>query len=343
MRYPIRAAAGAALLAVAACSSTTGATGAASPRTARQAAVVHYQAGIDLDFYWHPGMDAAADIQADAAYARGLGANAVMISFPVYTDGKTASAGASTPPVAVLAQAVAEARSQGLAVGVRPLLDEKNIGHSRTKFLPADVPAWLASYAALIVPYARAAQQAGATRFWTGAELSRFAAAPGWPQVTTAVRKVFSGQLYFSANWVSAKDTAALAGSGGPGVSVTADAYQGMAVPISEFAANWKAKASALPAGTVLAEVGIAARWGAQWTPYAWAPSNAPLDPQLQAAWFAAACGAVEADHLGGIYFWSVNVGQSLTHPPTPQTANQFTASPGATAIKACLTELSAA
>jgi hypothetical protein len=65
-----------------------------------------------------------------------------------------------------------------------------------------------------------------------------------------------------------------------------------------------------------------------------------PLDPQLQAAWFTAACGAVKADRLGGIYFWSIYVSQPLDVPPTPATAMQFTDSPGASAIRACFTAL---
>jgi hypothetical protein len=332
MRYPLRAAAFAALVAAAACSSAPAAPG----ETPSPAPAAHYQAGIDLDFYWHPGMDVGGNMAADSAYARGLGANAVVISFPVYTDGRTVTAGTSTPPTSALAQAVTAALAQGLAVGVRPLLDEKSLGRSRTSFKPADVTAWLASYQALIVGYATAAQQAGASRFWTGAELTAFGHAPGWAGVTAAVKKVFSGSLYYAANWANTADMPELPGSGGPGVTPTADAYQAMPVPVAGFGAAWKSKASALPPGTVLSEVGIAARAGAQDRPWVWAKSGAPLDPQLQAAWFTAACDAVTADHLGGIYFWSVNVGQSLTAPPAPKTANQFTDSPGATAIKAC-------
>jgi hypothetical protein len=96
-----------------------------------------------------------------------------------------------------------------------------------------------------------------------------------------------------------------------------------------------------LPPGTVMSEVNIAAQQGAQREPYVSAPEDAPLDPQLQAAWFAAACNAVKTDHLGGLYFWAVSVGRpQFNVPPTPETANQITDSPGATAIKACFTSL---
>jgi Glycoside Hydrolase Family 113 len=339
MRPALGAAAIAAVLTLTACTAPAVAHSLALPSPA--AAASSYQFGIDLDFYWHSDQDVTSLVTADAGYARGLGANSVLISFPFYTDGVTAAAGAATPPLTALRAAVAAAAAEGLTVGVRPLLDEANLKtSSRTKFQPVGVTAWLDSYQQLIVPYARAAQQAGATRFYIGAELSQFAHDPGWQQVAQAIRAVFKGQLYFSANWVSTADTTGLAGSGGPDVSVAVDAYQGMPVPISEFNADWAAKATVLPRGTVMSEVGIAARWGAQWKPYVWAPSDAPLDPQLQAGWFSAACDAVKADHLGGIYFWSVTVGKPLDVPPSPWTANQFTDSPGATAIKACFTML---
>jgi hypothetical protein len=340
MKRYVALAAGGAVLALAACGTARTATP-SSP--AHLTAVSHYQFGVDLDFYWHPGQAVTALISQEAEWARGLGANSVLISFPFYTDRRTAFAGKDTPSPAVLAEAIRAARSHGLTVGVRPLLDEKNIPPSRTQFRPVDVAAWLSSYQPLAVSYARAAQQAGATRFYVGAELSEFAHDPGWDRLDSAVRGVFSGSLYFSANWVNSRDTSNMPGSGGTGIQVSADAYQGMAVAPSGFAAAWKSKASVLPAGTVLSEVGIAARQGVQRFPYQWRPSDAPLDPQLQLAWFTAACNAVRADHLGGIYFWSVYVGQPLNLPPTPQTANSFVDSPGAVAIRACFSMLGGA
>ena len=302
-----------------------------------------YQLGIDLDFYWHPDQNVTALVTKEAAYARGLGANAVLISFPVYTGSAkavTATTGASTPPPAVLAAAVLAIRAQGLRAGVRPLLSEANLGESRVRFLPASVAGWLASYRKVILPYARAAQQAGASFFYTGAELSAFARAPQWQQVTAAVRAVFTGRLYFSANWNGPATIRALPGSGGAGVTVAADAYPVSSASPGQFGPWWAAEARELPKGTVLAEAGIAAQAGMQQHPWDLGSPSQPLDPQLQAAWFSAACGALKADRLGGIYFWSIYVSQPLDVPPTPGTAMQFTDSPGASAIRACFTAL---
>jgi hypothetical protein len=331
--------AAAAALLVAACSAH--APGTVPPPQAPAAAP--YQLGIDLDFYWHPDQDVPALVTQEAAYARSLGANAILVSFPVYTGSAaaaTAATGASTPPPATLAAAVRAIRAQGLRAGVRPLLSEANLGESRVRFLPASVAQWLASYQHVILPYAQAAQQAGASFFYTGAELSAFARAPQWQRVTAAVRAVFTGKLYFSANWNGPATVEALPGSGGPGVTVAADAYPVSSASPGQFGPWWAAEARELPRGTVLAEAGIAAQAGMQQRPWDLGSPRRPLVPQLQAAWFTAACRAVKADRLGGIYFWSVYVSQPLDVPPTPATAMQFTDSPGASAIRACFTAL---
>jgi Glycoside Hydrolase Family 113 len=341
---PVRAAvAAAAALLAAACSAQ--ATSAVSPSQAplSPASRSPYQLGIDLDFYWHPDQNVPALVTQEAAYARGLGANAILISFPVYTGSAAAVAGASTPPPSALAAAVQAVRAQGLRAGVRPLLDEANLPRSRVWFLPASVTGWLASYQKVILPYAQAAQQAGASFFYTGAELSQFAHARQWRQVNAAVHTVFKGKLYFSANWTSPAEARALPASGGPGVTVAADAYPDSHASPGQFGPWWVTEAGELPRGTVLAETGIAAQAGMQQHPWDQGSPSQALDPRLQAAWFTAACEAVKADRLGGIYFWSVYVGQPLDAAPTPATATQFTDSPGAGAIQGCFTALGSA
>lgn len=305
-------------------------------------APVAYQRGIDLDFYWHHGQDVTGLVTREASYARSLGANATIISFPVYTSGATVTAGTGTPTTAALAAAVRAARAQGLTVGVRPLLNEASLGHSREKFKPAAPAAWFTSYAAAVTPYARAVQASGAASFFTGTELTRFAHAPQWAQVTAAVRKVFSGRLYFAANWVGASDAKLVPGSGGPGVTVTTDAYPVTSAPVSQFTRAWASAVTELPPGTLLTEAGIAAQSGAQRHPYSKGTAALPLNPQVQAAWFKAACDAVATTRLGGIYFWVIYVGQSLTAAPATADAQQFTGSPGAAAVRGCFTELAA-
>lgn len=86
--------------------------------------------------------------------------------------------------------------------------------------------------------------------------------------------------------------------------------------------------------------LGIEALANAQYKPYVSGPSKGPLVPAVMTDWFNAACNAVAADHLGGMYFWGINVGESLTVKPGPAKPTQFTDGPGAAAIKACFSKL---
>jgi hypothetical protein len=312
----------------------------ASPR-ALQAATARYQMGIDLDFYWYKNMNVPQAVMADALYAKSLGANAVSIAFPVCGCGSTAAAGPSTPPPAALGQAISAARSAGLAVYLRPLVSQGDQASSRVQWQPASLAEWFRSYQAFLLPYARLAQRTGVAGFYVGTELSRFAHSGDWAALDAAVSRVFRGPLYYSANW-SDVDEHALAGSGGPPVMVAVDAYQPMPVPPGGFSASWADWTRSLPQGTVLSEVGILTRAGAQDAPYSWTSSDAPFDPGIQPAWFTAACHAVHAGHLGGIYFWSISVGQRLDVAST-RASYDFVASPGAAAIKGCFSRLAGA
>jgi len=296
-----------------------------------------YQRGIAFDFYWHEGMRVWQVVAADATYATSLGANAMSISFPFYARDSTAAAGPGTPPPAAVGQAVSAARSAGLAVYLRPLLDEKNLPNSRVWWTPASLDRWFASYQAFLLPYAQAAQGAGAAGFFVGTEFSEFAQSPSWAALDAAVRRAYHGRLYYAANWQEAAANQT-AGSGGHPVTVTVDAYPPMPVPPAGLRVSWAAWARQLPKGTVLSEVGITPRAGAQYAPYEmW--SRAPVAPQVQATWFTAACSAVLADHLGGIYFWSIYIGQALD-VAAPRTPYSFVASPGVEAIKGCFSRL---
>jgi hypothetical protein len=314
------------LLALAGCAPAAGAGVPSLPSVAR----APYQLGLDLDFYWHPGMDVPDDIAADAAYARKLGATAVMISFPFYASGDLAGAGPATPPPLVMQVAIATIRAEGLAVYIRPLLNEGTLGRSRVAWRPPDVDAWMIAYQRFLFPYARLAELAG---FYFGTELSKFQHNARWTTLHDALLPLRPGRLYYAVNW---SDVPHMRGAGGAGAKVTVDAYPELRVPVSRFTAAWRNWAARLPRGTVLSEVGIAARAGAQDKPWKWNPPVTRLQPAVQVAWFAAACRAVVSDRLGGIYFWNVPVGLPLDQPPSITTSSQYIDSPGTAAIGSC-------
>ena len=110
--------------------------------------------------------------------------------------------------------------------------------------------------------------------------------------------------------------------------------------PVSALAGAVAYSVHALPSGNILSEVGIAAQSRAYAHPWEVGSKTAPIKPQIQANWFSAQCQAVAEDHLGGIYFWPLYFGQSLTVPDRADGPTAWVATPGATAIAKCFTAL---
>jgi len=302
------------------------------------------QLGIDIDFYANPGMNVAAISQEDTAYIKSLHANAVSISIPFFSNhaGTVAEAKGSTPTTSQLDELIVAAERAGLAVTLRPLLDEDSIGESRVRWEPGDLNAWFAQYRSLLLPYAMLAQQDHVAVFVVGVEFKQFGDARQWTSLDAAIRAVYHGKLAYSNNWITHEHS--MPGNGGHGVTEMTDAYPPIHLPdtaaLTDLAAAWASWAHPLPTGTVLSEVGIGSRSGAYARPYLSGPTSTALVPQVQANWFTAACRAVVTEHLGGIYFWSLDFGQDLASPATMSTPNSFVNMAGQSAIADCFSTL---
>lgn len=301
------------------------------------------QLGIDIDFYWNAGTDVALIAQQDVAYTKALGANAISISFPFVTNlrGSYVSTYSRTPSLADLSVVIKVAESAGLAVTIRPLIDEKSLGEIRVHWRPQNVDAWFAAYQRFLLPYASLAQRDHVTAFCVGTELSKVATVPEWNKLDAALHAVYDGELVYSNNW---NDPARPFGVGD--VVEMVDAYPPF--PLRDnatetaLAAAWERWAKSLPKETILSEVGIPAQSGAYKHPSAWGSHTAPIKPKIQTRWFTAACHAVMADKLGGIYFWALTFGQSLAKPRADDEPGSFVATPGAIAIRNCFSALKA-
>jgi hypothetical protein len=295
-----------------------------------------FQRGIDIDFYTYPGQDIVDAASTDVAYVKRLHANAVSISFPFFMTGPNAKgvyASSSTPTPAQIGILVRDAVHAGLYVSIRPLLDETNLHRSRVGWIPADLPAWFASYRHLLQPYAKMARQEHAAEFIVGAELTKFTTAPGWNGLDRALRKQFHGALGCANNW----NVVPAPGNCGDGVRETIDAYKPMHSPLS---AAWAAYDRALPPGTVVTEVGIAAAKGAYSDPPKWHWPVKTLDQQVQVRWFTAACHAAARTNLGGVYFWSMGLSLQIGTGPTLADQGLWAGGAGARAIAACFAPL---
>lgn len=288
------------------------------------------QLGVGLDFYYYPAENVAKQANAAIAYVKSLHANSLCISFPFFVSGPKSNSvypTAATPTIPQLAVVLREARQAGLFVSVRPLLDEHNLGMSRVHWKPRDPVAWFASYTRFLLPYATLAQYEHVSEFIVGTEFSAFAQSSHWKALDAAVRTKFHGTLAFANNW-----TLHHFRPGGGDVQQTVDAYHPMR---GDLTASWEAYDRTLPPAIVETEVGIAAVQGASAEPYRTNWNTAQIDPSVQAQWFTAACRAASATHLGGIYFWPIDLGQKLTGP-TVKHQGRWAGGQGAQAIAQC-------
>ncbi len=306
------------------------------------------QRGIDIDWYdgdLGPGNTVANEAPEYVHYAKELGANWLSITFPLFEASRRSSVlvrRSPTPSPADLNILIQDARAAGLSVMLRPLLDSSNLGHSRVRWTPPNLSRWFASYRRILTPYARMAQQDHVKVFTVGVEFDAFGGSSLWNGLDRAIGKVYKGRLAYANNW---SHLPAGTGYGGSRVRQDVDAYPAFQVPDSTTIAvlthHWDAWDSQLRARTVLSEVGIPAQPGMYRHPYEW-KSNGPIARYVQVRWFAAACNAVVDDHLGGIFFWSLPFGSSLTVPSGLANPGSWAATRGATEIARCFARLEA-
>jgi hypothetical protein len=292
-----------------------------------------FQRGIDIDAYTYPGQHVAAAAKVDVAYIKGLHANAVSVSFPFFVSGPKAGgvhATSATPTPAQIAVLVRVARAAGLRVTIRPLLDEGSLRQCRCTWAPAHPGRWFVSYQDFLLPYAVAAQSAGADVLVVGTELNRFSHSSLWVPLDWAVRSVFHGQLACDSNWGRVNRFTGACGLPASGQAV--DAYPPMP---GNVGTGWRLFDALLPRGITESEVGIDAVAGAYSQPYRHYWPGATLAPRVQAQWFTAACHAAMAGHLGGIYFWPVGLGGDPGAGPTAAFQGAW-GGPGARAISRC-------
>jgi len=265
--------------------------------------------------------------QTQMAAFRSLGANAVALAFPIYVDSVTSSTVVSgcatstapykqaTPSPDQPAAIADVAHAAGLAVRLRPLIDETNInttpGIWRGVLQPSDRSAWFRSYSKVIMPYITMAQAHGIEHFTLSSELDSLASDPAWWRIIAKVKQNYSGDLTNTANWGTT-----LGQIPKPGTSFGLDAYLGLnptttgITDSSTVKQLYRAWLTTEPAGpvplhdTVIDEVGISSSNGAYKAPYTWRFPESAFNPTIQANWFAMICKVVKTQRMAGMYFW---------------------------------------
>lgn len=282
-----------------------------NPRTSTSA----FQAGVTVLVY---GNDPAFVSKSRAVLDRlaGLGANTVSLAFPLFQSNWTASDvhadAAQTPTLDNMTSFIREAHRRGFTVMLRPLLDEQSLqpdGKWRGTISPKDPGAWFARYGAAIDPYARVAQANQVEIFDIGTELvSMQSDAAHWSSLITAMRRVYRGQVTYSANW-----TAPSLGFAFSLDFLGVDAFFPLDAPADASADQllhaWQAwlpqldqlgKAAGKP--VVVTELGTTSEKASYRQPWVWNHGTG-VSLEAQTRYYAASCEALR-DRVAGIYWW---------------------------------------
>ncbi len=259
---------------------------------------------------------------------KGLGANAVALAFPLYTDSLTSNAfyakdvcntQYASPSPAELAMLVRIAHAMGLQVFVRPILYETNLqaekpGAWRGIIEPTNTDLWFRNYWTTMLPYLQMAQANHVEHFALSTELQSMAAKPNWRALIAKARHIYTGDLVFSTNSSPGGNDNDEIHWGG--TSVGLDFYSGVpglsstATP-AQIVAGWNRELATtnpfpLISSATISEVGILPQDGAYSQPYSWSLPLAqyPFNQLIQANWFTAVCRFFKSHKMGGVYFW---------------------------------------
>jgi len=284
-------------------------------------------------------------------YLISLNANSVALNFPFFMDSARASvvkAHELTPSPQRVAIFLQEAEASAMRVRLRPLLDERSLGTAwRGTIAPANRDKWFASYTSFLLPYAKAGQEHGAVGFVLAVELNSLQGDRRWADVISEIRKVFTGDLTYSANFDAYQNRLPTPAVDRIGVDVYFKTQLPDSASVAQVSAEWrkwiKRNAGSRPRQLVLDEVGIAAQDGAFRHPGSWGNTRAKLNLSVQTRWFAAVCDAIAAEGIGGVYFWYVR----MHHNPGSENPGQadrltFVDRPAEGAVRDCFARLGA-
>jgi hypothetical protein len=186
------------------------ATPAQSPSAANGVALPGFGAGFSVFVGEEAGdSDYAANVAALLDRLKGLNANSVALVYSVFQDGPNGSIvssdSAKAPSDDALRLFIRAAHQRGMAVTLRPTLDEANLNSQniwRGQITPSDVDEWFSTYGDLMVRYATLAQSEGVAAVSVGVEfesMEQYTAQ--WTTLISRVRAVYSGEVTYSYNF----------------------------------------------------------------------------------------------------------------------------------------------
>jgi hypothetical protein len=252
-----------------------------------------------------------------------------------------------TPTIADLTELTKIAKFYGLRVEYRALFAINNTDSRDRSLVPKHLSAWLDSLLATETPALRLADHAGVSEFVVGSEMASIDQSALWGEFFKKAAKIYKGSLSY-ASWGGQSDTdsgffdkhqadlptADLGATAYPSIDLPGDASVAALTKAWEHFLTAYTPASVLRR-TAIDEIGIPLLAGSYSDPWQWDKLKGTADPAIQARWFTAACDAVTAEHMRGIYFWSESLNDNPAKPFGSLVG--FLARPGSlAAIKSC-------
>jgi len=280
-----------------------------------------YQKGIALGLY---AKDPAYTYETELKEIKALGSTHVSLVVSWYQKDVRANeiyprwqrvGDFDTPPDAQLIQVIDGARRAGLEVFLFPILriEERKPKEWRGVIAPQDLKTWQESYRRFVMHYAHIAAKHGVALYLVGSELcSQEQNVDFWKNLIARVRKVYRGEIIYSANWDHYKkirfwddlDYLGLNGyyemskSGQPLVQEVVRRWWDISNEIAAWQETHKKKLIFTEIGYPSVDGGCAHPW--DYT------RPAPVDLQEQAVCYEAFfLSWNKSQNLGGVYFWN--------------------------------------
>jgi len=277
-----------------------------------------FQAGINVLAYGNPPSFKDSALRLLSKLEE-LNVNSISLVIPIFMDSATSSRVYTDPKATInddnLRFFLRQAAKKGFRVMLRPLIDETALqreGRWRGNIAPEDEETWFASYTALLLKYARMAEQEGVAFLSIGAELKSMSKERArWATLIDEVRRVFQGQITYSANWDEEVPFWDLVDFIGIDAFFPLQAPDGATVPdLVQAWGKWTGYLRSLKAGynksVVITEIGLVNQRGAYRLPFA-SDHGTEIDLQAQANYYKAAFIALEG-LVDGFYWWAVDI-----------------------------------
>jgi hypothetical protein len=232
-----------------------------------------------------------------------------------------------TPSIADIRALTYLAKAYGLRVEYRVLFAVDNTDSRDGSIDPANLRLWLDSLYTTEAPALRLAASTGVPGFVVGSEMATIDKSPQWDAFFKKAEKIYKGSLsyasygghtnydggFFSRSRVELP-TNDFGVTAYPAIHLASDAS------VTALTRQWEKYLNrftdnAILDRTTIEEVGIPALDGWYSQPWQWDNLTGTADATIQARWFTAACRAVTAEHLRGIYFWSFALNDDPAKP----------------------------